>query len=761
MAERAAPLLAPSEEATHHENCPGCKQDQRNQFHRGIPYREFFYVWIVALCSGMFADATDTILPKFHQYKVKSKEGSVIRDLDIAKREEDIGFYAGFVGSAFMLGRALTSILWGMVADRYGRKPVIVISLLAVIVFNTLFGLSTRYWMAIMTRTFLGFLSGLLGPIQAYASEVCRKEYQALGLSVVDTSWAMGLIFGPAIGGFLAQPAEKYPNIFSAECLFGRFPYFLPCLCISLFSVGALIACFWLPIFSLWSVSNKKYGGLSFSSQEVGMSTITVGLNILQNNAVSHHQRGAANGMAVTALSLFKAFAPAGFHGHKTIKVFPFYQSDNWFRSETICVDSFVNRRWSRQQKPGFAPCCHSLRLNSSLLLAQKLKRREEKRRREEGERSRMGNVETMRTSSSRREMRSENRPNTIGCMSGIFHLLSRHHNRSRKRLTSANRKEKPAVAPPSRPKLPPPRPIDDEEGKKTEPQRRSCETPRSPTIPQEIRRRPAVAVAAASPDSPRRPSALVARLMGLEDSPAPPVAAAADKRRELLRALEKCDEDLQALKRIIEAVRSAEIKAKVVPSAGGPAGRLEWDGGDPKNQCNGEQPSPVSVLDAVSSPRNRSNGSPNEKQEITTAGLRMAKPPARLGALFVGEERCNAAQLCAFYGRISMEAMPRVVEPKGRAIVEDLGPAKLTESVRQQWRGRRRRRSASRAMGETVEEVWEDGVWEQRWEAGRVGVWVEADIMWDLVEELVVELFGWCLKLSPPPGTCRKRLCF
>ncbi|CAL9762534.1 unnamed protein product [Musa acuminata subsp. burmannicoides] len=441
MAERAAPLLAPSEEATHHENCPGCRQDRRNQLHLGIPYREFFYVWIVALCSAL---PISSLYPFLY---------FMIRDLDIAKREEDIGFYAGFVGSAFMLGRASTSILWGMVADRYGRRPVIMISLLAVIVFNTLFGLSTRYWMAIMTRSFLGFLSGLLGPIQAYASEVCRKEYQALGLSVVDTSWAMGLIFGPAIGGFLAQPAEKYPNIFSAECLFGRFPYFLPCLCISLFSVGALIACFWLPetlhmhgeskvedehinvlealsngsnlkgyrgetkqrrlfsdqsllnnwllmssiivycifglqstayseIFSLWSVSNKKYGGLSFSSQEVGMilaisgfsllgyqlvlfphiekhlgpinltrvvaallipllasypfmtklsgfilklsvncasslrsifsSTITVGLNILQNNAVSQHQRGAANGMAVTALSLFKAFAPAG-----------------------------------------------------------------------------------------------------------------------------------------------------------------------------------------------------------------------------------------------------------------------------------------------------------------------------------------------------------------------------------------------------------------------------------------------------------------
>ncbi|XP_065030236.1 probable peptide/nitrate transporter At3g43790 isoform X2 [Musa acuminata AAA Group] len=370
MADPTTPLLEPSKEAFFHENCPGCKQDRRNQLHLGIPFREFFFIWIVALCSAL---PISSLYPFLY---------FMIRDLNIAKRAQDIGFFAGFVGSAFMLGRSLTSIFWGMVADRYGRKPVIMISLFAIIVFNTLFGLSKSYWMAIATRLLLGLLSGLLGPIQAYASEVCRKEYQALGLSIVDTSWAMGLIFGPAIGGFLAQPAEKYPSIFAREWLFGRFPYFLPCLCISLFSVAAFIVCLWLPIFSLWAVSNKSYGGLGFSSQEVGSvlaisgisllvyqlvffpciakhlgpinftrvvavlsipllasypfmaklsgldlkltvncasllrsifsSTITIGLNILMNNAVSQHKRGAANGMAVTALSLFKAVAPAG-----------------------------------------------------------------------------------------------------------------------------------------------------------------------------------------------------------------------------------------------------------------------------------------------------------------------------------------------------------------------------------------------------------------------------------------------------------------
>jgi len=36
------------------------------------------------------------------------------------------------VGSSFMLGRALTSVLWGMVSDRYGRKPVIIMGIIAV-----------------------------------------------------------------------------------------------------------------------------------------------------------------------------------------------------------------------------------------------------------------------------------------------------------------------------------------------------------------------------------------------------------------------------------------------------------------------------------------------------------------------------------------------------------------------------------------------------------------------------------------------------
>ncbi|URE49065.1 hypothetical protein MUK42_14961 [Musa troglodytarum] len=385
-----------------------------------------------------------------------------------------------------------------------------------------------------------------------------------------------------------------------------------------------------------------------------------------------------------------------------------------------------------------------------------------------------MGNVETMQASASRREVSSENRPATIGCMSGIIRLLCVHHDRSRKRLTSGKTKEKPSVTTPSGPTAPPPPPVEEGE-EQTGPSRCSCETPGSPMIPQEIREPGAEAVVAASPETPRRRPALVARLMGLEDLPDVTLAvtpeAAADRRRELQRALEKCDEDLRALRRIIEAVRLAEIQAKAVSSSVRSAGLIKSDGLDARKECDGEQPSPVSVLDAISSPRYRSKRSPNgkhqptffvslhgthldaEKKETTAVGSRIVKP-SRMGFLFVGEQiqRRQQPRHCV-HGRAadaeeincagegyrqaldaakSIEAMPWVVELKGREIMRMIGGVR-----RQSWR--RRWRSSSREMAESVEEVWVDAAWEEeKWEVARIGGWMESVIWRDLVEELM-----------------------
>lgn len=168
MAEEYAECLL---ENKFHENCPGCKVDQMKRLRRGFPFSELLTVWLIVLCTAL---PISSLFPFLY---------FMIGDFNIAKKEEDIGFYAGFVGCSFMLGRTLTSVIWGIVADRYGRKPVILIGTASVVIFNTLFGLSVNFWMAIITRFCLGSFNGLLGPIKAYAMETFRDEYQGLALS--------------------------------------------------------------------------------------------------------------------------------------------------------------------------------------------------------------------------------------------------------------------------------------------------------------------------------------------------------------------------------------------------------------------------------------------------------------------------------------------------------------------------------------------------------------------------------------------------
>ncbi|XP_068483430.1 uncharacterized protein [Phaseolus vulgaris] len=87
--------------------------------------------------------------------------------------------------------RCLTSLLWGAIVDRIGRKPVILAGIISVVIFNTLFGLSKSFWMAILTRFLLGCFNGFLGPVRNCISTTSHV--------------VIGLIIGPSLRGYLAQ----------------------------------------------------------------------------------------------------------------------------------------------------------------------------------------------------------------------------------------------------------------------------------------------------------------------------------------------------------------------------------------------------------------------------------------------------------------------------------------------------------------------------------------------------------------------------
>jgi MFS family permease len=141
---------------------------------------------------------------------------------------------------------------WGWFADRFGRKPAMVLGIAGTIFSIVLFGTAQNFAWAIAARFLWGLLNGNVGVAKTYMAEVCDETNQAKGFSVIGTTAGLGRLLGSVVGGFLAQPADKYPLLKLA--FFCTFPYLLPGLVGLFVAVLALVLC----IIFLKETLNKK-----------------------------------------------------------------------------------------------------------------------------------------------------------------------------------------------------------------------------------------------------------------------------------------------------------------------------------------------------------------------------------------------------------------------------------------------------------------------------------------------------------------------
>ncbi|CAN0113599.1 unnamed protein product [Ectocarpus sp. 12 AP-2014] len=185
-----------------------------------------------------------------HSYTVTSLfpyVGYMVEHLGVAGDKDQAGYFAGYLSAALMIGRLSSSYLWGRFSDRYGRLPVLYIGLFSMASLSVAFGFSTSFYWAMTCRFFLGASNGLVANSNTMISEICGREHEVLGMTLGSGCWFIGLVIGPGFGGMLAEPATRYPRLFSDSGLFGRFPYLLPNLVgASLALAGLLLAFFFL-----------------------------------------------------------------------------------------------------------------------------------------------------------------------------------------------------------------------------------------------------------------------------------------------------------------------------------------------------------------------------------------------------------------------------------------------------------------------------------------------------------------------------------
>lgn len=154
----------------------------------------------------------------------------------------NVAKWAGAASAAFFLSQAATGVLWGRAADRWGRKPTILVGVICAMFSSLMFGFSNSLAMAIVARSLAGMANGNVGTYRtAVAEMVSEKELQPLAFSIMPMVYTMGSIFGPSIGGALANPAALYPKTFGNSAFFKKYPYALPNMTIGVFFMISVI----------------------------------------------------------------------------------------------------------------------------------------------------------------------------------------------------------------------------------------------------------------------------------------------------------------------------------------------------------------------------------------------------------------------------------------------------------------------------------------------------------------------------------------
>jgi DHA1 family tetracycline resistance protein-like MFS transporter len=93
----------------------------------------------------------------------------------------------------------------GALSDRFGRRPVILISLLGLALDYLIMVVAPNLWWLVATRIVAGLTAGGMGAANAYIADVTPPEKRAQTFGLMGAAWGVGFIVGPAIGGFLAH----------------------------------------------------------------------------------------------------------------------------------------------------------------------------------------------------------------------------------------------------------------------------------------------------------------------------------------------------------------------------------------------------------------------------------------------------------------------------------------------------------------------------------------------------------------------------
>lgn len=126
-------------------------------------------------------------------------------------------FYVGLITSLFAFCEFFSAPALGVLSDKYGRRPVLLLSIARTAIGYLFLGLSGAMWMLLLGRIIDGVTAGNISTIFACMSDITEPGQRAKRYGVIGGMIGLGFIIGPALGGFAAQWSLRAPMFIAAS----------------------------------------------------------------------------------------------------------------------------------------------------------------------------------------------------------------------------------------------------------------------------------------------------------------------------------------------------------------------------------------------------------------------------------------------------------------------------------------------------------------------------------------------------------------
>ncbi len=126
--------------------------------------------------------------------------------------------WGGILATIFAAMQFLFGPTLGNLSDRYGRRPVLIISLVIMAFDYVLMALAYTIWLLVLGRVIGGITAATQATSAAYMADISDPDEKAANFGLIGAAFGVGFVLGPIIGGLLAEYGTRAP-FWAAACL--------------------------------------------------------------------------------------------------------------------------------------------------------------------------------------------------------------------------------------------------------------------------------------------------------------------------------------------------------------------------------------------------------------------------------------------------------------------------------------------------------------------------------------------------------------